>query len=634
MNYSSLTRKELIEICKSRLDSNGVRQISNCSSGTKDQFISRLKENDKLKIISEEKKSPARGRPKKQVSPKKEEVKKSPARGRPKKQVSPEKETVKKSPGRPKKQVPPEKETVKKSPGRPKKQVPPEKETVKKSPGRPKKQVPPEKETVKKYHGRPKKQVPPEKETVAKSPGSPKKLVSLEKEIVKKSPSHPSPKKEAVNQLVIDNNFLTAVNNNDIDMMKKLLDDGANINSKYKNGETALINASKNNYIKIVEELLNKGADPNLKDGEKWTALIWASYKRYTKIVEKLLNAGADVDLIDKSGDTALILASENGDIDIVQELLNKNADVNLYDNEGATALHVASLNDDTKMVELLIQSGADISVLSSNKQKEYEDIIKTAKPQKQVSSKKSTNKKKYTSRNFLNAIKHNDINSLLSMNIDLKDKDTIKEGILIASMKGYIDILKFLHNKGVDHTYFEEKKSKFDPYPFNQAVYGTQLGVLEELRENWKFSTDDLRVMDNDALFTAVDNDMLDIIQELHKWGLDKSDLRTINPNDEYPITIAAQKGYINLLEEFKDNWKFNKKDLKITYENDDDVVIIPILSAAVIGDQLETIKYLRETWKLTKKDLQAKDMNDFNEAIDEANENKEILTELKKWK
>ena len=57
--------------------------------------------------------------------------------------------------------------------------------------------------------------------------------------------------------------------------------------------------------IQIVKVLLDAGANTNIKDKEGTTALMNASYYGYTEIVETLLSAGADVNAVDKDGYTA-----------------------------------------------------------------------------------------------------------------------------------------------------------------------------------------------------------------------------------------------------------------------------------------------------------------------------------------
>ena len=63
-----------------------------------------------------------------------------------------------------------------------------------------------------------------------------------------------------------------------IDVMRILIDKGADVNAKNKNGATALILAADKGNAEIVSFLIDKGADVNAKDGNG-TALMLAANK-------------------------------------------------------------------------------------------------------------------------------------------------------------------------------------------------------------------------------------------------------------------------------------------------------------------------------------------------------------------
>jgi hypothetical protein len=58
-----------------------------------------------------------------------------------------------------------------------------------------------------------------------------------------------------------------------IDILRALIEAGADVNLQDINGETALIKASEYGYIDIVNALIKAGADPNLKNIYEETAL-------------------------------------------------------------------------------------------------------------------------------------------------------------------------------------------------------------------------------------------------------------------------------------------------------------------------------------------------------------------------
>lgn len=72
--------------------------------------------------------------------------------------------------------------------------------------------------------------------------------------------------------------------------------------------------------LEIVKLLLQRGADPNVLEGEGWTALLVATEKNRPDMVKVLLEAGADPEQNGVGGD-ALSLARRKGHKEIEQIL-------------------------------------------------------------------------------------------------------------------------------------------------------------------------------------------------------------------------------------------------------------------------------------------------------------------------
>ena len=66
-----------------------------------------------------------------------------------------------------------------------------------------------------------------------------------------------------------DKDLFEATFYNDLGMVRSLLEIGADVNAKDKNGKTALVMAS--NDTELVKLLLDKGADVNTKDKDNKT---------------------------------------------------------------------------------------------------------------------------------------------------------------------------------------------------------------------------------------------------------------------------------------------------------------------------------------------------------------------------
>ena len=75
--------------------------------------------------------------------------------------------------------------------------------------------------------------------------------------------------------------------------------DLATFNSAAYNGQTT-----------AVERLIERGADINAKTKDGYTALIYAAYSGHAKIVQELVENGASIDATNNYGSTALIYAA------------------------------------------------------------------------------------------------------------------------------------------------------------------------------------------------------------------------------------------------------------------------------------------------------------------------------------
>lgn len=155
----------------------------------------------------------------------------------------------------------------------------------------------------------------------------------------------------------------------DYELMRLLLDAGAFVDATDNAGQTALIRAAGDSAS--VNILLNAGADVNASDNYDQTPLMAAmrNVNAYYGIKE-LIRAGADVKARNKSGNTALMMAANSffhNESDIVELLLEAGADVNEKDSTGETALMRAVSSDNrlflpSDKIKILIRAGADVN--------------------------------------------------------------------------------------------------------------------------------------------------------------------------------------------------------------------------------------------------------------------------------
>lgn len=92
----------------------------------------------------------------------------------------------------------------------------------------------------------------------------------------------------------------------DIDTIKQLVLNGADINYQSKFGWTILLEAARTGNLQTLEEVIKLGADINVMDMKFRNALYWAMYNNHPKVVVKLLELGIDTKADVYPGMTAL----------------------------------------------------------------------------------------------------------------------------------------------------------------------------------------------------------------------------------------------------------------------------------------------------------------------------------------
>ncbi|SVB10945.1 uncharacterized protein METZ01_LOCUS163799 [marine metagenome] len=145
-----------------------------------------------------------------------------------------------------------------------------------------------------------------------------------------------------------------AVMHGNVEVVKKHLAAGTDVNARGEDVGTPLHIAALVGSNEIVELLITKGADVNAKEEEEgMTPLIVAVGEGYKKIIELLIANGADVNAQSEMG-TPLHFAAGFGHNEIAELLIDKGADVNT-NQEDTTPLDMA---DDKETADLLRKHG------------------------------------------------------------------------------------------------------------------------------------------------------------------------------------------------------------------------------------------------------------------------------------
>lgn len=153
--------------------------------------------------------------------------------------------------------------------------------------------------------------------------------------------------------------LIRASSKGDLAAVKKLVNDGADVDEQSAGGRTALIEAAWGGYADVVKYLVEKGANINFSDNSGYTALMRASEDGHNTVVAYLVQKGADVNVRGKvRGTTALMLAAEQGHVKVLEILLDHGAKINALDQYEETALARAYRTNQTKVTEFLESKG------------------------------------------------------------------------------------------------------------------------------------------------------------------------------------------------------------------------------------------------------------------------------------
>ena len=157
----------------------------------------------------------------------------------------------------------------------------------------------------------------------------------------------------------------------DLEMCKTLLSYGAKVDHQVDNGnwgmtDTPLAVAARNDHFEVVKLLLENGA--NVMADNVWglTILESLSHRAKAKVIELLLSEYEQGENIAKVEDVFLLqVAATTSNVAIAKRLLDNGANVNGANRNGIipryTPLHEAAASGNLEMVKLLLSYGAKV---------------------------------------------------------------------------------------------------------------------------------------------------------------------------------------------------------------------------------------------------------------------------------
>lgn len=351
-----------------------------------------------------------------------------------------------------------------------------------------------------------------------------------------------------------------------IDMIKALLDKGANIED---DEHPILHEAAAEKESDILDVLLLRNPDVNKVNPNKETPLHCAAKKGNEKNVDLLIKHGATVNIQNIGGNTPFHFAAQNGYLTILKLLINNKAQVDCKNNLGKTALHAAATAGNEEIINFLLNYGAKKNMDSKDrfgrtalhlailhKHSKIVEILLKHGANPNAQTKFNETPLHLASENNASDI----VKLLLKYHADITIKSNKKETALdIATTKKYTQIEQLLQNHCLDskREIHEVRLPMQDLITFEDVnIVDQELGgPLHYAIKNEKniesllkqgIDTNSRDIFGYTPLHLAVQKEDLSTISLLLSYGADAS-IQCENGNT--PLHFAAEKGQVDIV-------------------------------------------------------------------------------------
>ena len=194
-------------------------------------------------------------------------------------------------------------------------------------------------------------------------------------------------------QAILDDNILhIAVENNNLEITKMLIENKININITDKYFNTPLHISTKNDNIEISKLLLDNGARQNIPNFKSYYPLHYAIENNNINMINLLLDKHADINCIDLLGNSPLHISVKLNNINLIKHLIENNADINITNNLNLSPLCYSS---DLNITKYLIEKGARINpnaLINAVKNNRFDHLVYLIKHGGDVNAKDDDN--------------------------------------------------------------------------------------------------------------------------------------------------------------------------------------------------------------------------------------------------
>lgn len=287
----------------------------------------------------------------------------------------------------------------------------------------------------------------------------------------------------------LNSDFLQALHDKDLKRAEQLLNEGADVNSRFYKGETAFAFYAVNGvgYEKVARFLLEKGADINSQNSVGDTALIKAIETNNKQAFNFLMSINVDLEIANDFGVTALMAACTMVDDHYALKLLQNNAEINKQSVAKSSPLLNAISREKHEVVDIMIEKGADLKVVD-NKGFGVLHIIAHAKNEEFVSSfidqvkdKVDLDLKAYSGTTPIDVMiqvgNYKAIADLVINGANPNTRAAIADGktpLMLAAQMGNPNFVKLLLEKGADVKALDDYKNSVFHYAMMNPVIET----------------------------------------------------------------------------------------------------------------------------------------------------------------
>ncbi|XP_057328920.1 putative ankyrin repeat protein RF_0381 [Microplitis mediator] len=371
-----------------------------------------------------------------------------------------------------------------------------------------------------------------------------------------------------------DTQLHVAVKAGDIELVKKIMRTGVDVNAPGEDSNTALHLAVDNELLPAIKCLVEYGANISAKNKSddpylRWETPLHIAVRRdRLDILELLFTTEINVQELMKNYDTNLRHAVErknfklinslagnsnynnyNSSIkevfknfsmqqlskmgygeDLIALLFGKYADINVRNKSDQTLLFLAVTNKNVKMIKYLLDNGADINAVNCG------DFIPG-----------------WTALHAAAEACYEDVVKILLdhqfCDVNVKTDDNITP-LHIAASKNNLTIVKMLLEKNALFDIHGQHDLIYGLTPYHVAVYDDCLEVTEYFLDNLKIDVDKKTMNDESALQVAVRDDNCSMTKLLLDHGADINYFSKDQGAGFTALHIAAQNGNAELVD------------------------------------------------------------------------------------